>query len=606
VLPVAFFLCLVMGAVAFPACSSSDASGRTSGSPPGSDRIPDAVFVEPPVGDAPFRFVDVTVATGFAEPHAVRELELPFTVTGGAAAVDFDDDGDVDVYLTRVGLPNRLMRNNGDGTFTDVATEAGVDAVGADGTPVFADVDGDGDLDLLVTGVGETGRTRLFMNNGDGTFTDEAEERGVTSDLVVRDGRVQSKLLGAAFGDPDRDGDLDLVVLQWYENASIRTAPRSRFFRNDGAGYFTDVTDEVGLAGIKSVAGIVPVFHDVDGDGWQDLLVVADWKTSRAFRNKGDGTFEDVTDTWGVGREKNGMGSVIVDLDGDGREEWFVTSINYPKAIPPPEVTGRKNNEGLFCPDGNTLVRDVEWTEGMHCDGNALYSWNGERFDDVTDVFGVRSGYWGWGAVAADFDLDGTPELAMTNGIDDQPRRKTALNLDDPFEEFVATFRADPNRLWRRDGPGVWKNVAAATGFANTEDGKALLAFDMDGDGDLDVLQANTVAPPILYRTDTEPGRRWLRVKLVEPGGLRGAGAKVEVTPVRAKPDGATEALPTQARSVFVGGTYMGQNPYELTFGLSDATRATVEVVWADGTRQKVGTVDGDRQITVEKKNTRK
>jgi hypothetical protein len=583
--------------VLFVASTPAVACSSESGGVDGRDRSDDAEVVfaavasEPPTGDAPFRFVDVTVAAGLDAVQAEVRENLPFNMAAGAAAVDYDDDGDVDIYLTRRGLPNRLMRNNGDGTFTDVAAEAGVDAIGADGTPVFADVDGDGDLDLLVTGIGETGQTKLFMNDGSGRFVDEAEIRGLATDFSVSDGRPFAKQFGAAFGDPDRDGDLDLVVLQWFSNSGNFLAPRSRYFRNDGAGFFTDVTSEVGLDAMKTSAGFTPIFYDIDGDGWQDLLVVGDWKTSQVFRNIGGKRFEDVTRQWGVGADKNGMGTVIADLDNDGREKWFITSISYPKPLRPLVKEGEESFEGIGCPNGIDEIRTGSWSEKAICTGNVLYSWTGERFEDVTDRFGVRSGYWGWGTTAADFDLDGQLELAMTNGMDLLTDRQGELNTADPLEEFAAAFRADPNRLWRApDGDGPWINVAEATGFANTEDGKALLAFDMDGDGDLDVLQANTVTAPILYRTDTAPGRQWLRVKLVEPGGLRGAGASIEVTPEGGK---------TQKRTVFVGGTYMGQEPYEQTYGLGDAARGRVEVVWPDGQRQKVGTVDGGQTIVV-------
>jgi hypothetical protein len=588
----------VAGAIFAAACTAgvqSDAAGDED-----VEAVLAAVRAEPPAGDAPFRFVDVTEQAGLDGIQSERRENVATTMAAGAAVVDYDDDGFVDIYLTRYGLPNRLMRNNGDGTFTDVAAQAGVDAIGADGTPVFADVDGDGALDLFVTGIGASSQNRLYMNNGDGTFVDEAELRGVAPDLVSRKGDSMAHQFGAAFGDPDRDGDLDLVVLQWFGNDGALIAPRARFLRNDGAGFFSDATEEVGLEDIKTVAGFTPVFYDVDGDGWPDLLVVGDWKTSRAYRNTGSGTFEDMTEQWGVGKDKNGMGSVIADLDDDGRIDWFVTSISYPRALRPRIRDGEESFEGIGCPNGVDEIRDRAWTEKSVCTGNVLYSWNGRRFEDVTDRFGVRSGYWGWGTTAADFDLDGRPELAMTNGMEVLPNRQGALNLDDPFEEFAAAFRADPNRLWRApEGDGPWVNVAEATGFANTADGKALLAFDMDNDGDLDVLQANTATDPILYRTDTEPGRSWLRVKLVESGGLRGAGATIEVTPVDVGGAAAGAQRRTQRRTVFVGGTYMGQEPYEQTFGLGAATRAEVTVVWADGSRQPVGIVAGNQLVEV-------
>jgi hypothetical protein len=308
--------------------------------------------------DAQLSYQDLTAEVGLdaTAPEGVPGNLGAFA--GGAAVGDYDGDGVADVMLTRIGAPNRLYRGDADGTFGDVTEAAGLGTApegAAEGSAavVWADVDGDGRLDLFLGGVGAQGDL-LYLNQGDGTFVEESEQRGVV-DLGVGDQTVSGDpapvpgyaTLGAAFADWDRDGDLDLITThwappRWAESAVYGDGPkpnlcdhewrpiaepttaayeavttRSRLFDNDGNGRFTDVTAKLGLD-LWQVSAFTPVFADYDDDGWPDLFVTGDYCTSRLYRNDRQGGFVDVTERAGLGTDENGMGSVVEDLNGDG------------------------------------------------------------------------------------------------------------------------------------------------------------------------------------------------------------------------------------------------------------------------------------------------
>ncbi|MCP4434294.1 MAG: CRTAC1 family protein [Actinomycetia bacterium] len=523
-------------------------------------------------------FSDVTAAAGLSAPHADRPLTSGEVMNGAAAAGDYDGDGDIDLVLTRVGLPNLLYRNDGSGTFTDEAAAAGVaepvPPVGS-GTPLLADVDGDSDLDLLLTG-NPTGGRALKLNNGDGTFTDATAGSGLE---LIPDEAARPQSFGASFADWDHDGDLDLTVLQWFvdpldgsqaaeaavgtegmceRTAALRAAggagdlagpelvTRSAMYRNQGDGTFADVTAESGVD-MEEIVGFTPLFSDIDGDGWEDLLITGDLCTSRIYRNDAGRGFMDVTAESGVGTDENGTGSVVEDIDGDGNLDWFVTSIAYPTA------------DGV-CPfDGSTIG----------CTGNRLFLGDGRGgFRDATAQYGLRDGYRGWGAAAQDFNNDGFRDIAMVNGYD--PNTGSGGESDPVFARFVS----DPSLLWLGREETPLPEVGAQVGFGDTASGKALVPFDMDADGDLDIIVANTSEPPILYRNDTPPGGNWLTVRLRDVGPNPFAvGARVLV-----RTSDSDVARPAEVRA---GSSYEGSDPYDLHFGLGPGvTVESVDVLW--------------------------
>ena len=506
--------------------AGSGGSGGAGGSPPA-----DSGYVGP-------KFTDVTLAAGIdyvQHGPSPPTCPLPNThcgvvMSGGAAAGDYDGDGDLDLYVTRLDDTDILYRNRGDGTFEDATLESGLTFNLRSNGPGWGDVDNDGDLDLYVTTLLDT-RFYLFINDGNGVFTEEGAVRGAA---II--GPDVHQGMSVAFGDYDRDGFLDISVGEWRRTESAPGAlSNARLLRNRGAsapGHFEDVTQSAGVAldgASASVGGVfvfTPTFTDLDDDGWPDLTMANDFLQSKLFWNNGNGTFTDGTVAAGVGTDESGMGSAIGDFDGDGDLDWFVTAI-YPTC-------------GIPCQPGA---------------GNRLYRNDGNRvFGDHTDIALVRRGYWGWGAAFLDFDNDRDLDLVMTNGMADWP-----------------DFENDPMRLWRNDGAGQMPEISADCGLSDTGRGKALVVFDYDGDGDQDVFVVNQGGRPVLYRNDGGNTNDWLRVRLESSTLNRhGIGGRVTVVP-------ATGATP-MVREIRAGSQYLAQSEMIAHFGLGEQAGPIAEV----------------------------
>jgi len=483
-------------------------------------------------------FVDATTAAG---------VDFGGRPATSAAAGDFDGDGWIDLFVVDRRHPGILYRNLGDGTFADVTAESGLTlpATGGNG-PAWGDVDNDGDLDLYLTTNGaDQYRFHLFINDGNGRFTEEARERGAAVET-----EHAHYGFSATFADFDHDGYLDIHTTEWSPNPAGRdgVVSHARLLRNRGAaqpGHFDDVTVAAGVVldadPFGSTELVVPLsfasrFTDLDDDGWPDLAVTSDFGTSRLLWNNGDGTFLEGTIAAGIGSDENGMGSAIADYDGDGRLDWFVTSIL--------ETDPRCARSQFICGWGTT--------------GNRLYRNQGNRqFSDATDAVGVRNGHWGWGTSFFDFDNNGNLDLVMTNGtLDEAP-------ADSPF-------RTDPMRLWQSNG-ATMVEVSAAMGMTATAAGKGLLVFDYDGDGDLDVFIGHDDAPPLLYQNQRGYLRDWLRVRVEGRTSNRdGLGARVAV---RAVADG-----PVQVHEVNAGSNFLGQSETTAHFGLGESAGTVHEV----------------------------
>jgi hypothetical protein len=279
-----------------------------------------------PAPPGPWRFTEVAAAAGVDILHAYDEslylaLELEYAfISGGAAAGDFDNDGWTDLLV--VSGPdggNRLLRNKGDGTFEDLSASSGVRQIGSfTAGPTFADYDGDGYLDLLIGGIHGT-TTRLFKNSGSSTFADVTPASGISMDYIT---------YGSAFGDYDGDNDLDFFAAHWNRLFADGTARLWRNDLGSGTFTDVTATTGVhGTGGpIPVDFNFSPNFTDFDNDGDQDLLVAGDFGTSRVYRNDGPGTFFTDTTT-AVISEENGMGAAVGDYDNDGDVDWFVSAI---------------------------------------------------------------------------------------------------------------------------------------------------------------------------------------------------------------------------------------------------------------------------------------
>jgi hypothetical protein len=506
--------------------------------PPSTDPPPTDPPVDPPA-------TDVTVAAGLtylqydaSAPASASGVEY---MTGGAAAGDYDGDGWVDLYVTRLDAPDILFRNRGDGSFDDVTAQAGLNLDLASNGAAWGDLDNDGDLDLYVTAAGEgVSRFYLFINDGAGSFSEEAVARG-----AAIDGPDAHFGFSVTFGDYDRDGWLDIHTTEWRSDDDNPQGARSnaRLLRNRGdaaPGYFEDRTDAAGVTldgvpssvpGVSGVFALTSRFADLDADGWPDLLIAGDYGTSRLFWNAGDGTFVDGTATAGVGTEEQGTGLAVGDYDGDISLDWFVTSLFY------------------TCDPG-----DASCVDGT---GNRLYSNQGGRnFSDQTDAAGVRDGAFGAAAAFYDLENDGDLDLVMTNG------------------DFAAPDVAVPDalRVWANDGSGQMTEISQDVGMTDEGSGRGLLTFDYDADGDLDLFVVNNAGSPVLYRNEIANQNGWLRVKTQGTDSNRdGIGATVLVwTEASGQP---------QIREIEAGSHFLGQSDRTAHFGLGPGTAPVARVV---------------------------
>ena len=492
-----------------------------------------------------WRFTDVTLDAGFDYEHGYTAAVIgrdgrpgprtePEIIAGGVAAGDYDNDGLVDLYVVRGTIgANLLFHNRGDGSFEEVGGSAGVAIENRQGAgPAFADVDGDGNLDLIVNATLNT-TPHLFRNRGDGSFEEITEGSGLAS--------IKRSTFSASFADLDGDGDLDLSLPHWNSLPSSGASPQ-QLFANNGAGQFTDISSASGFAAMlprespfrddnEHEYTFSPNFADIDGDGWVDLIVAADFGTSMVLHNRGDGTFEDWTTP--VISDQNGMGSAVGDVDNDGDLDWFVSSIY----------------DASDQPEGN-------WGTT----GNRLYINDGEgHFSDGTDRAGVREGYWGWGSCFQDLDNDGDLDLFHVNG----------------WPKVGSAFEFDPSRLFVNKGDGTFEESAVLHGIDDRGMGRGVVCFDADRDGDIDIFIANNQEAPRFYRNDGGNRFNFLNVKLRGPAGnSEGIGAWVFVE----------TSTKRQLREIRAGTNFASQDPAEAHFGLGRLPFARrVEVKWPDG-----------------------
>ena len=445
--------------------------------------------------------------------------------------------GSTSTSFAAASAPIFSTRNLGNGTFEDVAAAAGVAANGdmASG-PLFFDADGDGALDLFVGGTRGT-PNRLFVSNRDGTFTDRTAASGLPPIMDT---------FSASAADYDRDGDLDLFLTHWQTPMQA-----SHLWRNNGHGVFVNVDDTAGINTIGDGMwdwSFTANFCDLDGDAWPDVVVTGDFKTSRVFMNRRDGTFADATTP--VISDENGMGAAVGDYDNDGDVDWFVASIFDETGVP-----------------------NAEW--GIT--GNRMYANRGDgSFDDATDIAGVRRGGWGWGASFVDVDNDGWLDLFQVNGW--------------PFE--VETFLADPSRLFMNAGDGTFLERSSEAGAADTGQGRGVVCFDYDRDGDIDLFITNYRSAPVLLRNDSDNGNAWLTLSLRGPArNVQAIGARVRIE---------SGGL-TQAREVGCGNNYLSQNPAELHVGMGTHERADrIRIDWPDGAVTTLLDVAARQRLVVE------
>ncbi|MBL9120783.1 MAG: VCBS repeat-containing protein [Phycisphaerae bacterium] len=466
-------------------------------------------------------------------------------MTSGGVAADFDNDGDQDIFVVIGGdLPDVLYINDGTGHFTNKAAAWGVAVKHAGLAAAAGDYDGDGWVDLFVTSCGlegmplSPGKHRLYRNTGRGQFVEVAQSAGVQfGSPMTYDGT------GAAWGDYDLDGDLDLFIAGWKSNAQ-----GNRLYRNNGNGTFTNATASAGLS-LNGIRGFSPRFVDMNGDRWPELLLAADFGTSRYFANNGDGTFTNLTGPSGTGLDGNGMGQTVADFDADGQMDWYVTSIYGPASAGIPGT-------------GNMLYRNV----GLH------------TFEQVAGALGVQNGHWGWGTAAVDLNHDGRIDLLETSGWFAPP-----------------IFQNSPSRVWMAAANGTFVDVAASSGLWHTGPGRGLLTLDLENDGDRDVVIFSNKEPMRVFRNDLPAGDTtgWLGLKLDTTGDHRlapnGVGARVAVATLDQE----------WVRMVDAGTNFQSQDEGRVHVGIGSAQFVDVRVHWSDGTTTLERSVPRNQYLTV-------
>ncbi len=494
-------------------------------------------------------FTNVTSSAGINHVQNQGQGIGQLVMAGGAAAGDYDNDGLVDIFVTRLDAPDILYRNKGDGTFEDVSTAAGFTASLPTNGPAWGDIDNDGDLDLYTTSSGDT-RFYMYINDGAGHFTEQAATRGADIAGVPRYGQ------SVTFGDYDGDGYLDIHTNDWGNDVSVST---SRLLRNLGAanpGHFEDVTAAAGLDVYRTSAfhgggtdnnayRFSSTFTDLDRDGLPDLAIAGDFTTSQVFWNNGDGTFTDGTLAANVGTGEDAMGMTIGDYDGDGLLDMFITNlVNVPGQI-------------------------------EDHSGNRLFRNNGDRtFTDQTDAAGVRDSGWSWGTTFLDHDNDGDLDLAITNGW---------------------PFSFDQSRLFQNDS-GVFTDISIASGITDGEQGRGLLSFDYDNDGDLDIFITKNGKEAVLYRNDGGDDNDWLRIVVEGTTSNRdGIGTFMSLDPdINVVGD-------EMVREIGAGSNFLSQNEFIAHFGLglNADTIDKITITWPSGTLQELTNVSVNQLLHV-------
>ncbi|MDL2718412.1 MAG: CRTAC1 family protein [Acidobacteriota bacterium] len=515
---------------------------------------------------APIRFTDVTRRAGikFKLETDLRHGRNLATMGGGVAMGDFDGDGFLDLFFTgsaasgkkpEAGPCGVLYRNRRDGTFEDVTARSGIRSCGWKMGAYWVDLDGEGRLDLVVTGLG---KTEIWRNLGDGTFREVSAERGLASPGYA---------VGLAAGDVDGDGRVDLYVVGYLDTDYAKENSFAQFdvrmpedyggqeaklnVQGEG-GRFAERAKEAGVLNTGG-NGLSAVFFDYDGDGRPDLYVANDRTTNVLYRNKGDGTFEDVTVETGAGRRDHkearaGMGVAIGDLDGDGRPEIFVTN---------------------FAGEPKTLYRNVE----------------GVLFDDATASSGVEGAslpYVQWGTDIVDLDDDGRPDLVMVSGhlipkfVMSMARIFGNSKSLGPYSHGDRAYKQRPV-LYQNSGGGRLEDATASSGdFAGLRlVARGLAAGDVDGDGRVDLVIAAVAGGIRVMHNATAATGHALEILPVAGADKRTVlGTKVVVTA-----GGVRQVQEFILRPSYASGAWV-----PLHFGLGGATAARVEIIPPGGT----------------------
>jgi enediyne biosynthesis protein E4 len=529
---------------------------------------------------SPVIFRDVTQQAGIRFVHnngAFGKKFLPETLGPGVAFIDYDNDGWPDIFLVNgTDWPShvqkrttpQLYRNNHDGTFTDVTHKAGLDVEMYGMGVAVGDYDNDGFDDLFVTALGQS---RLFHNNSNGTFTDVTQKAGLSGHRELS--------TSAAWVDYDKDGRLDLVVgnyVQWAPETDLYCTldgksksyctPESykgsaaRLWHNRGDGTFEDVTQKAGLGDPTSKTMGIAVL-DYDNDGWPDLLFSNDTQPNKLYRNNANGTFS----------EKGVIAGIAFSEDGVARAGMGVDAADYDHSGYPSVMITNFSNQMLSL---------------YHNEGKGLF------VDEAPQSAIGRATLLtlGFGCFFFDYDLDGWPDIFVANG-----------HIDPEIQRVQANVKyAMPPHLFRNLGKGKFEEVTNAMGAAFTTPrvGRGAAYADLYNDGRLDLLLSTNGGPAYLFRNEVQAGgvaSRSVRLKLKGTKSNRdGIGAVVRLS----------SGGDLQTQMLRSGSSYLSSSELVLTFGLAQHDKAdTIEIRWPSGQIDHLSHVTAGQTMTVTEGN---
>ncbi|HEY7098633.1 MAG TPA: FG-GAP-like repeat-containing protein [Terriglobales bacterium] len=519
----------------------------------------------------------------------------------GVSVADIDGDGLDDLYVCQpAGLPNRLYRNRGDGTFEDITELSGLGVIENTSCALFADFNNSGRQDVIVV---RTNGPLLFLNQGRGKFT-------LKPDAFQFANPPRGTFTGAAVADYDRDGWLDVYfcLYLYYQGTgqykypspyyAAENGPPNFLMRNNRDGTFQDVTNQAGLNQNNTRYSFCCAWNDYNRDGWPDLYVVNDFGRKNLYRNNRDGTFTDVAAQTNLEDVGAGMSVCWLDYNNDGKDDLYIANMWTAAGL-------RVSEQDMFQKDSATLARGLYRKHAM---GNSMFKNKGDgTFDNVSNEAGIQMGRWSWSSDAWDFDHDGFSDIYVTNGM------VSGISPEDLnsffWRQVVANSPAEVrpsadyeqgwnaiNDLLRSDGTwsgcernvfyannrdGTFSDVSGAIGLDFLEDGRAFALADIDRDGRLEVIVKNRNSPQIRILQNIVP-------KLGSSISFRLSGVKSNRDGIGAKITVET-ASHRQTRSLQAGSGFVSQHSKELFFGLGEDTgtlRATI--AWPSGTVQEL------------------
>ena len=582
-------------------------------------------------------FTDITAATlGLNSSYSdqlLRGVDHWRTILDGACGIDIyghngvsvadiDNDGFDDLYICQpAGLPNRLYRNRGDGTFEDITATSGLGILDNTACALFADFNNEGHQDVVVV---RASGPLLFVNQGDGTFRQK-------SDAFPFANAPQGTFTGAAVADYDRDGWLDIYfcLYVYYRGTDqykypvpyhdAENGPPNFMMRNNRDGSFRDVTAETGLNKNNTRYSFCCGWSDYNRDGWPDLYVVNDFGRKNLYRNNGDGTFTDVAARAGVEDIGAGMSVCWDDFGNDGVEDLYVADMwtaagerissqeNF-KQDAPENVRALYRKHAM----GNSLFRNSELHEaGVQAGDRA--------FENETSSAGVGMGRWSWSSDAFDFDHDGFSDLYVANGMISGPSnqdlnsffwRQVVANSPDQAKPSYAyeegwgaineLIRADGtwsgferNVFYANNRDGTFSDISGAAGLDFVEDGRAFALADFDRDGRQEIFLKNRNAPQLRVLKN--------RIENLPPSiTFRLRGSKSNRDAVGAAITVETESG-RQTRVLQVGSGFLSQHSKEVFFGLGEAVRPVqASIRWPSGLLQDIHNLPLNHRIWVE------